>query len=145
MINHCAWHQLPVFVTVCCLLTCLQCCGSLPHALWLWPSTWRCCKSGAPLRSAPPASPTSLTSGSQAAYARSAQQSHLLSMDSFLRPVVSPSARHLNSLSAVLKSCSVSQAFHHCLFLHKVLQAGPGVSAVVSSWHGGFETKPGNK
>lgn len=138
MINHCAWHQLPVFVTVCRLLTCLQCCGSQPHALWLWPSAWRCCRSGAPLSSAPPASPTSPTSGS-------AQRSRLLSTDSFPLPVVSPNAHCQNFLSAVLNSCSLSLTFHHRLFLHKALQAVPGVSAVVSSWHGGFETKPGNK
>lgn len=134
IINLCAWHQLPVFVTVCRLLSCLQCCGSRPHALWLWPSAWRCWRSGAPLSSAPPASPTSPTSGSQAACVRSAPHPLLLSMDSFpLLPVVSRSARRQSSLSAALNSCSLSQRFHHCLCLHKALQAGPGASAVVSS------------
>lgn len=149
MINHCAWHKFPVFVTVCRLLTCLRCCGSRPHALWLWLSAWRCCRSGAPLYSAPPAppaSPISPTSGSQAAYVHSVQHPQLLSMDSFLLlPVVSHSTRCQSFLSAVLNSCPLSQMFHHCLCLDRALQADPGVSAVVSSWHGGFETKPGNK
>ena len=146
--NHCAWHHLPVFGTVCRLLTCLQSCGSRLRALWLWPSAWRCCRSGARLSSAPPAppaSPTSPTSGSQAADERSALHSQLLSMDSSLLPVVSPRFRRHNSPSAASNSCWLSHTFHHCLFLQKALRAGPGVSAAASSWHGGFETKPGDK
>lgn len=144
MINHCAWHQLPVFV--CRPLTCLQCRGSLLRALWLWPSVWRCYRSGAPQSSAPPASPTSPTSGSRAACTRSVQSRRLLSMGSCLfLPVVSRTAHHQNFLFAALNSCSLSQMFRHRPCLHKALQAGPGVLAAVSSWLGGFETKPGNK
>lgn len=146
MINHCAWHQLPVFVGVSRPLTCLQCRGSLLRALWLWPSAWRCYRSGAPQSSAPPASPTSLTSGSRAACTHSVQSQQLLSMGSCLfLPVVSRTARHQNFPFAALNSCSLSQMFHHRPYLHKALQVGPGALAVVSSWLGGFETKPGIK
>lgn len=146
MINHCAWHQRPVFVGVCRPLTCLQCRGSLLRAPWLWPSAWRCYRSGAPQSSAPPASPTSPTSEPQAACTRSVQSQQLLSMGScLLLPVVSRTAHHQNFLSAALNSCSPSQMFRHRPCWHKVLQAGPGVLAVVSSWLYGFETRPGNK
>lgn len=94
MISRCARHQLPAFVTVCRLLICPQCHGSLPHALWLWPLAVRCCRSEAPLNSAPPAAPTSPTSGS-------VQHRRLLSMDGFLLPVVSPSAHCHSFLTAV--------------------------------------------
>ena len=60
-ISHPGWLQLPVFVR--CPLKPFGCCGSQPHALGLWPSEWRCCRSAAPQSSAHPASTTPLASG----------------------------------------------------------------------------------
>lgn len=139
-INHRAWHQLPVFVPVCRLPTRLRCCGSRPHAVWLWLSARRCCRSAAPPNSALPASPTPATSAPQQA----AHKQQTLSTGScLLAPVVPRCARHQNFPPAALNF--LSQVVHHCLWLHKALNVGSGVSAAFSFWHGGFETRPWNK
>lgn len=150
MISHWAWRQFPAFVTVSHQLTCLRCRWARPRALWLWPSAWRCCRSGAPLSSAspappappaPPASPTSQASGSAAACTRSALQLEPQSTCSRVLPVVSPSSR-CPTFQSVLEECEDSQELLPGLSSGGDAPAVPAVSAAASFWRDGFETKP---